>query len=422
MNKKYSSSGCLIFAALLFLLFHSLYLSTAKAVDLRYILDNESLQQIGKKMFFDENLSTPSGQSCAACHGPEVGWTGDEEELNKAGAVYSGAVRTRYGNRKPTSVAYATTSPFFQHTKVADGKPAEFMGGNFWDGRATGWKLGNPAADQAQGPFLNPVEQNNPTPQSVVLKVCESEYAGEFQEIVRTIWGIEDICKEENTEKVYGIIALAIAAYENSKEVNQFSSKYDYYLKGMVDFTPLEKKGLELFEGKAHCSNCHISQPGPKGEPPLFTDYTYDNVGIPKNPLNPWYTMPPEFNPDGKNWIDPGLAGFIKDIPQYAMSFEDNYGKHKVPTLRNVDKRPFPEFVKAYGHNGYFKSLQEVVHFYNTRDVESWPPPEVLQNINKSEIGNLSLSADEEAALVTFLKTLSDGYDASLSQVMWKKE
>jgi len=87
-----------------------------------------------------------------------------------------------------------------------------------------------------------------------------------------------------------------------------------------------------------------------------------------------------------------------------------------VPTLRNVDKRPFPEFVKAYGHNGYFKSLQEIVHFYNTRDVGSWPPPEVPQNINKAELGDLGLTDDDEAALVAFLKTLSDGYDGRMGQ------
>ena len=87
-------------------------------------------------------------------------------------------------------------------------------------------------------------------------------------------------------------------------------------------------------------------------------------------------------------------------------------GKHKVPTLRNVDKRPTPDLVKAYGHNGYFKSLEDVVHFYNTRDVpgEGWPPPEVANNVNTAELGNLGLSPREEAAIVAFMKTLTDGY------------
>jgi cytochrome c peroxidase len=125
--------------------------------------------------------------------------------------------------------------------------------------------------------------------------------------------------------------------------------------------------------------------------------------------------MPPEFNPDGINWIDQGLGGFLIAIGDPTAA--ENIGKHKVPTLRNVDLRPDPNLVKAYGHNGYFKSLEEVVHFYNTRDIPGagwngipWPAPEVLTNMNTAELGNLKLSSEEESALVTFMKTLSDGY------------
>jgi cytochrome c peroxidase len=87
-------------------------------------------------------------------------------------------------------------------------------------------------------------------------------------------------------------------------------------------------------------------------------------------------------------------------------------GKFKVPTLRNVDLRPNRRFVKAYGHNGYFKSLWEIVHFYNTRDVPGagWPAPELADNINTTEMGNLGLNYGEELAIVAFLKTLSDGF------------
>ena len=122
--------------------------------------------------------------------------------------------------------------------------------------------------------------------------------------------------------------------------------------------------------------------------------------------------MPPEFNPEGMNWIDPGLGGFLASVPDYATYATENLGKHKVPTLRNVDKRPYPGLVKAYGHNGYFKSLKEIVHFYNTRDVvtANWPPPEVPMNVNTSELGNLGLSDAEEDAIVAFMHTLSDGY------------
>ena len=116
------------------------------------------LEQVGKSLYFDPVLSEPPGQSCATCHDPTVGWTGPKAEINRGGAVYPGAVHNRFGNRKPPSAAYATPSPVFHF----DAKEKLFLGGNFWDGRATGWLLGEPAAEQAQGPYLNPVEQNLP--------------------------------------------------------------------------------------------------------------------------------------------------------------------------------------------------------------------------------------------------------------------
>ena len=112
-------------------------------------------EQLGEKLFFDTNLSDPAGQSCAACHDPAWGWTGPDQTINKAGAVYEGAVAGRFGDRKPPSAAYAGDSPILH----SDG--AAWVGGMFWDGRATGWTLGDPLAEQALGPFLNPLEQNN---------------------------------------------------------------------------------------------------------------------------------------------------------------------------------------------------------------------------------------------------------------------
>ena len=103
-------------------------------------------EQLGKAIFFDQNLSINQNQACAACHGPEAGLTGPIEAINAAGAVYEGSIPGRFGNRKPPSAAYATLSPVLYMDKKG-----LFVGGNFWDGRATGEKLGNPAADQAQG-------------------------------------------------------------------------------------------------------------------------------------------------------------------------------------------------------------------------------------------------------------------------------
>jgi cytochrome c peroxidase len=289
-----------------------------------------------------------------------------------------------------------------------------FIGGNFWDGRATGEMLGNPAADQAGGPFLNPVEQNMPSKQAVCEHVASSKYADLFEEV----WGAGSLdCSESGIDATYDMIALSIAAYEASSEVNQFSSKYDYYLMGEADLTEQEAWGLELYEGKAMCSACHPSEPGPSGELPLFTDFTYDNLGVPKNPELPFYHMDEVYlddgspiNPEGDSWIDSGLGGFLQARGEEESVVAENWGKHKVPTLRNVAKGPGRGFPKAYMHNGVFKSLEEVVHFYNTRDVEDWPPPEIPENVNTDELGDLGLTPEEEAALVAFLETLSDGY------------
>ncbi len=371
--------------------------------------DLSPMEQLGKELFFDK-ISDPGWMSCATCHAPDAGWTGPIAGINMKGAVYRGAVPTRFGNRKPPSSAYATFSPVFYYDDVE----SLFIGGNFWDGRATGENLGNPAADQALGPFLNPVEQNNASKQAVLEQVADSKYT----DLWEAVWG-EPVSYETamDIEVNYDRIGLAIAAYEASSEVNAFSSKYDYYLAGLVDLTEQEEWGLELFEGKGMCSACHPSEPGPSGEPPLFTDFSFDNLGVPKNLEIPFYEMDEVFlddgspiNPLGDAWIDPGLGGFLQTRMEWQGLAAENMGKHKVPTLRNVDLRPGKGFVKAYAHNGFFKSLKDIVHFYNTRDVELWPPPEVAMNVNTDELGDLGLTDAEENAIVTFMRTLSDGY------------
>ncbi|MDH3520406.1 MAG: cytochrome C [Myxococcales bacterium] len=390
--------------------------------------------QLGKSIFFDQNLSINQNQSCAACHAPEVGWTGPDEAINAHGAVYEGSIPGRFGDRKPPSSGYATQSPIL-HLLLSN-KDALFVGGNFWDGRATGEKLGNPAADQAQGPFLNPAEQALPDSACVVYRVCNPVNPDDYPVSFEDIWGagtcdiawpanVEIKCAKEGgsvalstqdrivSDANYDRIALSIAVYEGSPEVNAFTSQYDYAMRGMARLTPAQRRGAALFRGKGKCSNCHLIS----GRMPLFTDFTYDNLGIPKNPENPMYQVDPDF-------VDLGLGGFLANRPEYAEYAEENRGKHKVPTLRNVDKRPSPDFVKAYGHNGYFKSLKEIVHFYNTRDVlpecppddlegageSCWPAPEVPENINTSELGNLGLTSVEEDLIVVFLKALTDGY------------
>src|SRR5450756_1245091 len=137
-------------------------------------------QWLGKQLFFDTNLSEPAGQACAACHAAQVGWTGPDEMINQGGAAYEGAVTGRFGNRKPPSSAYGGDSPVL-HFDATNG----WTGGMFWDGRATGLTLGDPLAEQAMGPFLNPLEQNNASAGVLVDKVKHSQYAGLFMEV----WG-----------------------------------------------------------------------------------------------------------------------------------------------------------------------------------------------------------------------------------------
>jgi cytochrome c peroxidase len=395
-------------------------------------------EQLGKSIFFDVNLSIKQNQACAACHGPEVGFTGPIAFFNAHGAVYEGSIPGRFGNRKPPRAAYATFSPIFHQDKKG-----LFVGGNFWDGRATGEVLGNPAADQALGPFLNPAEMGLPDSACVVYRVCDPvdpdnyPYPVSFEEV----WGagacdiawpadVEATCATEDvtvvlsdadrakSDEAYGNLGLSIAAYEASSEVNAFSSKYDLAFKGMAKLTKEERKGYALFQGKGKCKLCHLS-----GKEALFTDFTFDNLGVPVNPENPAYIE--------TGFIDPGLGGFLMSAGYPEEVYEAEWGKQKVPTLRNVDLRPSEDFVKAYGHNGYFKSLGGIVHFYNTRDVlpecpndhdyteaeamaygenGCWPAPEVAENVNRDELGDLGLTPQEEADIVAFLKTLSDGY------------
>ena len=219
----------------------------------------------------------------------------------------------------------------------------------------------------------------------------------------------------------YDNIALSIAAYEDSPEVNAFYSKYDQTFGGGVKLSKQEQRGFALFRGKGQCHRCHISN----GKQALFTDYTFDNLGVPKNPENPVYDVDPDF-------VDLGLGGFLERDGYPEEVYLAERGKQKVPTVRNVDLRTDDGFVKAYAHNGYFKSLEGIVHFYNTRDVkpsceslglpdateavalnnDCWPEPEVAENVNTDELGDLGLTADEEAAIVAFLKALSDGWES----------
>lgn len=328
-----------------------------------------SEQHLGRMIYFDQNLSNPVGQACASCHLPKAGYADPDQDL----PVSEGAVAGLFGGRNAPSSAYAAFSPVFG----LDPATGLYVGGQFWDGRAPTLE------EQAKGPFLNPVEMNN-TREGVVQAVRNSRYARLFEQVYGT-GSLDDV------ESAYNLIAQAIASFERSDQVNRFTSKFDYFLKGKVALTGQEARGLELFNGKANCAACHPSTSADMKTPPLFTDFSYDNLGVPRNMDFPFYLMDPGPYPDL------GLGVTVKDPAQN--------GKFKVMTLRNI------ALTAPYTHNGYFKTIKEIVHFYNTRDIPGmWPAPDVAENVNITELGNLGLTGQEEDDIVAFLMTLTDGY------------
>ena len=331
--------------------------------------------QVGKALFFDKTLSNPKGMSCASCHATASAFTDPRHTATSQGVVLG-----LFGFRQAPSVCYMAYSPTFQ---LSGGEGGTAIGGQFWDGRATDLQA------QAKLPFVNPIEMNNASLAEVVNTVKNGPEAA----ALKRIYG-PNIFKDTTT--AINAIVDALAAFEKSPEVSPFSSKYDAYLSGKTILTASEIRGLVLFNGKAGCGGCHPSSPSPDGTPPLFTNFCYENLGLPKNPNNPYYTIPSKFNPQGSSFIDIGLLG--------TTGRASDAGQFKTPTLRNV------ALTAPYFHNGIFTSLDKVVDFYNARDLGGFDPPEVPATENMTELGNLKLTAQESADIVAFLNTLTDGY------------
>ena len=282
----------------------------AQAVERLSAPPNNEVQQVellGKAMLYDRQLSVNRNEACAFCHTSETGFTGPLSELNRTTGSYPGSVRTRFSNRKPQSHAYAPLSPVL-HYNPGQG---DLVGGNFWDMRATGRRLGNPAAEQAEGPPTNPVEMGLPDSACAVYRASERPYRALFEKV----WGaqafdihwpsdVEQVCNQPGpppandpmpvhlTEfdrgraaATFDQMAQSIAGYEASAEVSPFTSKFDAVVAGKAQFTPRERAGYALFRGKAQCNNCH--RDGGPGEDPLFTDFTASNIGTPANLMLP---------------------------------------------------------------------------------------------------------------------------------------
>ena len=343
-------------------------------------------EQLGHMLYSDKYLSKNHNQSCMSCHHPTAGWADPvDAAMPDYYSVSFGSDRSLNGCRNAPPSGYAAFSPIFD--------PDLLVGGQFWDGRA------DTLMDQAKGPFLNPVEMGNADEAAVIAAIADGSNPRTelYCRLFKKAYGVDlrNIYNDPAwTATLYDMVAEAIGTFEQTQRFTRFTSKYDYYLAGMATLSAQEKDGRDLFEGKAGCNACHPSAAQDNGDgtitPPLFTDFTYDNLGVPVN--HNWMMERADCN------INPdlGLGGRLGD------SNED--GKFKVSSLRNI------EMSAPYSHNGYFATLEDIVHFYNTRDDGTWPAPEVAANVNMVELGSLGLTAEEEAALVAFLQTLTDGF------------
>lgn len=421
-------------------------------------ISDTQMARLGEMLFKDVTLSNPPGQSCASCHSPQVSFTSPSSIINQQMGPVPGVVPGRFGNRLTPSVTYAMFSP---PGPYYDPGVETYVGGQFWDSRAVD------QAAQAQFPEFNPNEMNDivhnvKSPELVIAKVATSPEAALF----RTVFGANAF--KDSSAVNMGRIGQAIQAFEHSPKVNPFTSKYDDYLAGRATLTPSELNGLRLFTGSAtgrpggpphykdaKCAACHGIPEDPSTGPDVFSNFCFTNIGVPKNPNNPFYKMtnaatnPLGYNPLGPAFIDYGLGDFLypaAGLPVGNVGKGSNgggdflaiNGTFKAPSLRNIDKRPSANFVRAYMHNGVFKSLKDVVHFYNTRNLTTVPgeiidftkpnpyaglqgtplqaPPEfpsadTMNNPSGSpdeETGNLGLTPQEEDDIVAFLKTLSD--------------
>ncbi len=428
------------------------------------------IEKLGQSIYENLNLSKNRNQACSSCHHSSAKFADPDNVLAPdARPVSQGSDSSFFGGRNAPTASYAAFSPKLHW----DADNELFIGGVFWDGRASGQlttatatgdqlertePTGIPLADQAKGPFLNPVEMGLTSLEDVVNIVMNSASRNQFVRIFgREIFDSNGL----NVPVAYNKIAEAIAAFEASTDFNKFNSRFDQFVReqgGNVDefgvklvgdfreyvgppknfkskyLTYDEADGLALFNADSQtqlnvgdgskvggmCYLCHITErhdpeynenstypANPKTSngtyPPLLTDFSYDNLGIPVNPRIAVLA--------GPQAVDYGLGDESRSEELNALyggtyNVEDERGKFKVSSLRNIAE------TAPYGHNGYFPTLYSIVHFYNTRDNtwpdEGFPPAEVEATVNHNELGNLGLSFDQEIKIVMFLKTLSD--------------
>jgi cytochrome c peroxidase len=354
---------------------------------------------LGEKIFHDTSLSASGKLACATCHNPDHAFAGDSAT---APVPLGGPGLDVPGFRNAPSLRYLTLNPAFFFDD--EGTPT---GGFNRDGRA------NTLMEQARRPFLAAHEMANASAADVAAKLSRATYAAEF----RSVYG-DQIFSTSDVAFERALLALQKYEQEDTAEFAPYSSKYDAFLAGRTQLSAQELRGLALFNNpqKGNCAGCHPSARGSDGTPPLFTDFTYDNLGVPRNPNIPAN--------DDPNYFDLGLCG--PDRTDLADR-TDLCGAFKVPTLRNI------ALTAPYFHNGRFETLVAVLRFYVRRDTnpEEWYPldaggqpqkfddlpPEDGGNVNTVEVpynrhpGDLpALDETEIQDVLAFLQTLTDGF------------
>lgn len=351
---------------------------------------------LGERAFNDPGLSASGRLSCASCHAAESAHAAP----NDLSVQLGGPELQTPGLRASQSLRYLATNTAFHFDE--EGTPT---GGFFWDGRA------DSLAVQAGIPLLGAREMANMDKASVVARIRSAEWAGEFQ----ALYGAAIL---EDVDLAFAKLGQALQRFQlEDAAFHAFTSKYDAVLRGRAVLDAQEERGRILFNdpAKGNCAACHPSEKNPDGSHPLFTDFTYDALGVPRNLEIP-------ANGDA-SYFDLGLCA----RPELADR-KDLCGAFKVPSLRNVALR------RTFFHNGKFKSLKDALTFYVQRDTnpEKWYsrlpdgtidrfddlPVELRGNVNTSEApydraagGAPALTDTEIEDVIAFLRTLNDGWD-----------
>ncbi|HSZ83996.1 MAG TPA: cytochrome c peroxidase [Polyangia bacterium] len=354
--------------------------------------DVAALAALGRRIFFDRDLSEPRGTSCASCHDPTRAYSGDNASTV---GLPRGSRAGHFARRTSPSLLYLRYVPRFRFFQEGDDPQVAPFGGFFWDGRADSIR------ELARQPLLNPDEMNNGDAATIAAKVARATYSAEFARLVGAAG---------EPEKTLSGVGRAIEAYLTTAEMAPFSSRFDAFVRGDASLTPIERRGLALFEdrGKGACGTCHVvATTGRDPAGSLFTDFGYDAVGVPRNRRAPRRPRPDLGLCERRDTQTP------TDDPAYCASF-------RTPSLRNVAVRT------SFMHNGAFTRLRDVVAFYATRATEPrrWyrsgvvfddVPARFRRRINVTSPpydrhpGDApALSDDEIDAVVAFLRTLTD--------------